>query len=83
VLLVVEVADTSLEYDRGRKGVLYGHAGIPEYWVVDLTVDEVLVFTDPGSDSYQTSAVFQPSDTLRPRLLQQVEVPVSVMLGLS
>jgi Uma2 family endonuclease len=81
VQLVVEVAETSLEYDRDRKGRLYSPAGLPEYWLVDLTANEVLVLTDPGSDGYRTSAVSPPGDTLRSRLLEQVEVRVSGMLG--
>ena len=37
LLLVIEVADTSVAFDLSRKAVLYGAAGVPEYWVLDLT----------------------------------------------
>ncbi len=47
-LLVVEVADVTLAFDRGQKASLYARAGIPEYWIVNL-VDRVLeVHRDPG-----------------------------------
>jgi Uma2 family endonuclease len=49
-VLVVEVADSSLEVDRVRKGTLYARAGVADYWVVNL-VDEVLeVYRDPVTE---------------------------------
>ena len=48
-LLVVEVADTSLDYDREWKLPLYAAAGIPEAWLVDLTEDRVEVHSAPES----------------------------------
>jgi len=49
VLLLVEVADTSGQYDRGVKVPLYLAGGIPEVWVVDLPGDAVEVFRQAGS----------------------------------
>jgi Uma2 family endonuclease len=51
-LLIVEVADTSLIYDRGRKLPLYARAGIPEAWLVDLNADTIEVYSEPGSAGY-------------------------------
>jgi Uma2 family endonuclease len=49
--LLVEVADTSLTFDREHKGSLYARARLPEYWIVNL-VDRVLeVYRDPGLDA--------------------------------
>ena len=53
-LLVVEVADTSLRYDREDKLPLYAAAGIPEAWIVDLREDLVEVYADPGARGYGT-----------------------------
>jgi Uma2 family endonuclease len=47
VVLLVEVADTSLPYDRDRKAGAYARAGIPELWIVDLRDRAVGVFTEP------------------------------------
>jgi Putative restriction endonuclease len=47
VALLVEVADTSLRYDRRVKGLLYAEAGIREYWIVDLAGDVVESFASP------------------------------------
>jgi Uma2 family endonuclease len=53
VLLLVEVADSSLAYDRTTKLRLYAEAGIPEYWIVDCVTEAVEVFRTPGPDGYR------------------------------
>lgn len=52
VLLVVEVADTTVGWDRGVKMPLYGRAGVAEAWLVDLAAGAVDVFGAPGPDGY-------------------------------
>ncbi len=47
IALVVEVADTSLAYDREQKLPLYAEAGIPEAWIVDLSEDRIEVYSEP------------------------------------
>lgn len=47
-LLVVEVADTTLDYDREQKGSLYARAGIAEYWIVNLSDRRLEVYRDPA-----------------------------------
>lgn len=53
VLLVVEVAQTSQEYDRERKIPLYARAGIPEVWLVDLEERMVTSYREPEEETYQ------------------------------
>jgi Uma2 family endonuclease len=65
-VLVVEIADTSLEYDRRRKGPLYAAAGIEEYWIVNLTDHCVEVYRDPSAGSYRSSKTFTSGDTIIP-----------------
>ena len=52
VLLVIEVADSSLRYDREAKLPLYAKTGIPEAWLVDVTARTITVHTKPGADGY-------------------------------
>lgn len=52
VFLVIEVAETSAEYDRHVKLALYSRAGIPEAWLVDLAGDAVEVYRRPGAAGY-------------------------------
>jgi Uma2 family endonuclease len=52
VLLLIEVAESSLAYDRSTKQRLYAEARIPEYWVVDCAAEAVEVHRDPGPEGY-------------------------------
>ena len=52
VLLVVEVADTTLAWDRSVKVPLYAGAGVAEAWVVDLVAEAVEMWAGPGPDGY-------------------------------
>ncbi|MDG3003785.1 Uma2 family endonuclease [Paludisphaera mucosa] len=57
VALLVEVADSSLARDRGEKRDIYARAGIPIYWVVDLTARCVEVYTGPRDGAYASTLV--------------------------
>jgi Uma2 family endonuclease len=52
-LLLIEVAESSLAYDRSTKLKLYAAAGIPEYWVVDCVAESVEVHRAPSPDGYR------------------------------
>jgi Uma2 family endonuclease len=51
-LLVIEVAESSLSYDRETKGPLYASSGVPEYWIVDVIGRVIEVYTNPESGRY-------------------------------
>ena len=53
VLLLIEVAESSLAYDRSTKLRLYAEAGVLEYWVVDCGAESVEVYRTPGSHGYR------------------------------
>ena len=63
-LLIIEVADASLQYDREVKLPLYAGAGIPEYWIVNLPAREVEVHRSPMGDRYQFREIALPDDEL-------------------
>ncbi|HET7403017.1 MAG TPA: Uma2 family endonuclease [Usitatibacter sp.] len=52
VYLVVEVADTTVKFDLGRKATIYARCGITELWVVDVNERAIHVFRQPGGDGY-------------------------------
>jgi Uma2 family endonuclease len=58
VTLLVEVADTTLSRDRGRKLSAYAAAGIPVYWIVNLVDRQVEVYSGPGPAGYQSRVDF-------------------------
>jgi Uma2 family endonuclease len=66
VLLVVEIADSSLRYDMGRKAALYASFGVRELWVIDAVRLTARVFRDPAADGYRDVRDFGPADRLLP-----------------
>jgi Uma2 family endonuclease len=68
VLLVVEIADSSLRYDTGRKAALYASLGIRELWVIDAVRLTTRMFRDPAADGYRSARDFGPADRLTPQI---------------
>ena len=66
VLLVVEIANSSLRYDIGRKAALYAGFGIRELWVIDAVRLTTRVFREPAADGYREAQDFGPADRLMP-----------------
>jgi Uma2 family endonuclease len=64
--LVIEVADSSLDFDMKDKRLVYARAGIREYWVVDINGRRLLVYRDPQAGDYTTQLIFGPADTVAP-----------------
>jgi len=65
-VLVVEVADASLAFDRTRKAALYARAGIPDYWIVNLLDGVLEVHRRPEGDAYQQRMVLAPHEQIVP-----------------
>ena len=65
-VLLVEVADTSLSHDRGRKLAAYARNGVPEYWIVDINASRLEIYRDPADDTYQSKRVLTREDTVTP-----------------
>lgn len=66
VFLIIEVADSSLAYDRGDKAAMYAQAGIADYWIVNLRDRVVEVYRDPQSDGYREVSIYRDQDEVRP-----------------
>ena len=71
---MIEVAETSLAYDRSTKRRLYAEARIPEYWVVDCAAETVEVHRDPGPDGYREVHLVTGVATVRPQAFPDVEL---------
>jgi len=79
-LLVVEVAESSLAVDRGRKADLYAESGIPEYWLVNLTTDVVEVHSNPVRGCYASVAERRRGASLSPLGFADVTIAVADIL---
>ncbi|HVR98480.1 MAG TPA: Uma2 family endonuclease, partial [Thermoanaerobaculia bacterium] len=76
-LLIVEVADTSILHDRGRKRDLYARHGIPEIWISDLKARKLEVYRDPSQGIYRSRVILTLTDTIAPLFSEQTPVAVS------
>jgi Uma2 family endonuclease len=66
VLLVVEIADSSLRYDIGRKAALYASFGIRELWVIDAVRLTTRIFREPAADGYRDARDYPATERLVP-----------------
>ena len=81
VLLVIEVADTSLEHDRDVKVPLYAAAGVPEVWLVNMTNYSITLYRDPFGGRYVTLRTARRGDTVTSFRLPRVTLRVEDILG--
>lgn len=84
VYLIIEVADSSLKYDREIKSKLYAQSGIADYWVLDVIDRKLHMFREPSPEGYQSEVVLSQEASISPlqfpRLviaLQDILPPIS------
>jgi Uma2 family endonuclease len=76
VLLIIEVADSSLAYDRGEKAELYAAAGIADYWVVNIVDELVEVMREPVGGKFSSVETYGAGASVTP--LRYPEITLSV-----
>jgi Uma2 family endonuclease len=86
-LLVVEVSETTLGYDRHHKSSLYAASGIADYWIVNLVQRQLEVYRNPVPDAtrpfgfgYADRTILDPGDVVSPLAAPQATVAVSDLL---
>ena len=81
ILLLIEVADTTVRSDRQIKIPLYARAEVPEVWLVNLPRKIVEVYTEPKNGKYQIVRKAGKSEILRPQMIAELNVKVSEIIG--
>lgn len=81
VLLLIEVSESSLTYDREVKLPLYARAGIAEIWLVALLPQVVEIYLAPGENGYGEKRTARRKDTISPHGFPEVAVAVESILG--
>ena len=81
VLLMIEIANSSLNYDRSVKRPLYARHGIPEFWIVNIPAGHVEVCRGPGDDDYASVVKVERGVMLEPEALPGVVISVAELLG--
>ena len=77
VLLLIEVSDSTLDYDRNVKLAIYAEAEIPETWIANIPERVVEVYTDPVNGVYTNRQVFGLGEDVSPMAFPDVSLPVS------
>ena len=77
LFLLIEVSDSTLDYDRDEKLTMYAGADIPESWIINIPDRMVEVYTDPSAGEYRTRRVFSSQETVSPTAFPDVTLPVS------
>ncbi|HUD26808.1 MAG TPA: Uma2 family endonuclease, partial [Burkholderiaceae bacterium] len=81
VLLAIEVADTTLRFDRTVKAPLYARHGIPELWMVDLEGQVLLRHLEPGSEGYAVVTEHRVPASVAARSLPAARVELATLFG--
>ncbi len=76
VLLIIEVSDSSLDYDRNIKLPLYAKADIPEVWIVNLQEACIEVYSEPTEHGYATSRKYYEGKTIIPSRFPNISISV-------
>lgn len=77
VLLIIEVSASSASFDANEKALIYGRAGIPEYWMLDIPGKVLRVFTIPNSDGYKSQRIARPNEVVRCGTIPELQLSVS------
>ncbi|MYC31706.1 MAG: Uma2 family endonuclease [Chloroflexi bacterium] len=80
VLLLIEVSDTTVDYDRGVKLAAYAAAGIPEVWIVNRPDRRIESYADPAGDEYTTVRHYGPGETISPQAFPDAVLQVDQII---
>lgn len=81
ILLLVEVAESSVRYDRDKKLPLYAAAGITESWLVDIPERKLVMFREPSADGYRQAHEPEHLGSVTPASLPDCAVDLSGLFG--
>ena len=78
---IVEIAETSVEYDRDVKGRMYADSGVLEYWLVDLSENVLSCYSKPEGGTYRNVRNYRPGESISPELLPEHSIGADELLG--
>jgi Uma2 family endonuclease len=73
-LLAVEISDSTLRYDTGRKAKLYASHGVTELWAIDTETLQTHIFTKPSAEGYLERHLIEPDQILAPDFAPEIAV---------
>ena len=82
ILLLIEVSDSTIEYDREIKKKLYAEAEIVEFWIVNLQENILETFSQPKNGSYRSARILEAGEVIKSNTVNDLELTVNEILGL-
>ena len=79
-VLVVEIADTSLEFDRTRMAEMYARSEIPEYWILNLVDHQLVVFREPRENRYGVHLMLGADSSISPLAAPEARLQILSLL---
>lgn len=87
VVLLIEISDTTLRFDRNQKAALYAEAGLDDYWLLNINNRTLEVRRDPAPlpsnpavHAYQSVTIYTELDSAAPLHLPQSDIPIVKLL---
>lgn len=77
ILLLIEVAHTTLVTEREEKALIYARANIADYWILDIVGRRVYIFRNPSNDGYQSTTVLNQDAAIKPLAFPEIEISFS------
>lgn len=82
VLLLVEIFDSTLSYDRDVKKLLYAEAEIEEFWIVNVKAGTIECYSSPKNGNYRLSRILEKGETVESKTVENLKLQVEEILGL-
>jgi len=82
VLLLIEVSDSTIKYDREVKKTLYAEAEIAEYWLVNLQDNTIEVYSQPKNGNYRLARILESGETIEAVAVKNLKLQIDEILGL-
>ncbi len=81
VLLLVEVSDSTVEYDREFKKTLYAEAGIAEFWLINLKKNTIECYSSPKDGNYRLAKILEKGETIKSETIEKLTLQVEEITG--
>ena len=81
VLLVIEVSDSTIEYDREIKKALYAESGIAEFWIINLKQNTIETYSNPANGTYYQMQIFERGETVLSKNISYLSLEADEILG--
>ncbi len=81
VLLIIEVSNSTIEYDRAIKKTLYAEAGIKEFWLINLKENTIECYSSPKNGNYRLAEILEAGEIIQSKMIENLTLKVEEILS--